>query len=948
MTRLRQPARGLLPLWLAIVCFAGIDCAAQTATSAQLDLAFNPAAVGIGSGAAQQLTASFTVSGSATPTATLHYGIDYTLAVAITCAPSAGSQVCTVPVIFTPALPGARKDALFLKDGSTTLATVYLGGVGQSPLAQLQPGVVTPLVSGATYDQRESAVDENGTVYVLSPNSPTGSNVYSVTKAGVVSVVPVTVSAPTGIAIDGAGILYIPSAAPGSMLITWNTVTQTQNSVSAALPPPYPCAATTSTPEQLSGAAVDAFGDVYTLDEVCQSIIEVRPNGTTVVNAVSPVMNADPTFIAVDSSGNVFVSCIDTINEQLASSSQSAITNPGDPETSQLQVDPADSLYVVPHSGGGVVELPPSNYESPQGALDPAAVIAGIGLGSDGTLYVGNLGTSSGVGNGNLDKVDRSQGAIAFGQQVFGTASASQQVALYNGGNDSLTVSNVALTGSSSGYALEAAATNNCSSGLVLAPGSYCQVAASLTPAQVGNLTGSIVFSTNSLNNASSIETVALSGFVPGSYATLSPNPVAFGNQDMGTTSTAATVTLSNTGTVELTSILVSLTGANTSDFAISTGANACGSSLAIGASCSIYVTFTPSAAANYMAVLSVADNAANSSQTATLTGTGIPPLAIMQIDELIHTTDAPELGSSVAMNIVETIHTADARALGSSVAMNIDEAIHTTDTDTLTAVVTPTQTSLASSVDPSVAGQSVIFTATVSSAAGIPPGTVQFNINGAAAGSPVPLNAAGQALYSTAALADGANSITATYSGNISFLRSMSNTLAQSVLDFAFTTGSTPSETIFPGQSAAFQFAIAPQGAFGDTITFSATGLPPGATAAFNPSSVTPSSTSSTVTMTIQTAKPSAALHSPWPSRSNYAVLLGVLLPLCGIRRVRRTLKRSRLFLAVVFSFGIALGLSGCAGDGFFNQPPQTYTITVTATSGSLQHSTTVSLTVE
>jgi hypothetical protein len=42
-------------------------------------------------------------------------------------------------------------------------------------------------------------------------------------------------------------------------------------------------------------------------------------------------------------------------------------------------------------------------------------------------------------------------------------------------------------------------------------------------------------------------------------------------------------------------------------------------------------------------------------------------------------------------------------------------------------------------------------------------------------------------------------------------------------------------------------------------------------------------------------------------------------------------------------------LGLSGCvSGSGFFGPPSTTYTITVTATSGSLQHSTTVLLTVK
>jgi hypothetical protein len=47
--------------------------------------------------------------------------------------------------------------------------------------------------------------------------------------------------------------------------------------------------------------------------------------------------------------------------------------------------------------------------------------------------------------------------------------------------------------------------------------------------------------------------------------------------------------------------------------------------------------------------------------------------------------------------------------------------------------------------------------------------------------------------------------------------------------------------------------------------------------------------------------------------------------------------------------SLGALIGMTGCgASSGFFGQTPQNYTITVTATSGTLSHSTTVTLTVE
>ena len=79
-----------------------------------------------------------------------------------------------------------------------------------------------------------------------------------------------------------------------------------------------------------------------------------------------------------------------------------------------------------------------------------------------------------------------------------------------------------------------------------------------------------------------------------------------------------------NSSTTAVTGITPTLTGTNPGDFAITTGTNACGATLAASATCYIYVTFKPASAASFSATLSVADNAANTPQTASLTGTGV------------------------------------------------------------------------------------------------------------------------------------------------------------------------------------------------------------------------------------------------------------------------------------------------------------------------------------
>jgi hypothetical protein len=83
------------------------------------------------------------------------------------------------------------------------------------------------------------------------------------------------------------------------------------------------------------------------------------------------------------------------------------------------------------------------------------------------------------------------------------------------------------------------------------------------------------------------------------------------------------------------------------------------------------------------------------------------------------------------------------------------------------------TSTSVASSSDPSVFGQSVTFTATVTSGAGTPTGNVQFVVDGSNFGAPVAL-AGGQATSgATSILAVGDHTVVANYLGATNFATS-------------------------------------------------------------------------------------------------------------------------------------------------------------------------------
>jgi hypothetical protein len=79
---------------------------------------------------------------------------------------------------------------------------------------------------------------------------------------------------------------------------------------------------------------------------------------------------------------------------------------------------------------------------------------------------------------------------------------------------------------------------------------------------------------------------------------------------------------------------------------------------------------------------------------------------------------------------------------------------------------VLPTTTTLTSAPNPSTSGQSVTFTATVTSGSGVPAGTVTFTEGATVWASGVAVNGAGQAAFSTAALAVGSHTLTATFTG--------------------------------------------------------------------------------------------------------------------------------------------------------------------------------------
>ncbi len=258
---------------------------------------------------------------------------------------------------------------------------------------------------------------------------------------------------------------------------------------------------------------------------------------------------------------------------------------------------------------------------------------ASLGTGASCSINVSFTPTGTGTRSGTLSVTDNASGSpqtvalsgsgiapaaaglsppsLTFASRLVGTTSPAQTVKLSNTGSVPLNISSIATTG-------DYTETNNCNASL--GKGASCNINVSFTPTATGTRSGTLSVTDNA---SGSPQTVALSGSGIAPAAALSPASLTFAGQLVGTTSSAQSVTLSNTGSAPLNISHIATSG----DYTQNTN---CGGSLGAGASCNINVSFKPTATGTRNGTLSVTDNASGSPQTAALSGSGIAPAAAL------------------------------------------------------------------------------------------------------------------------------------------------------------------------------------------------------------------------------------------------------------------------------------------------------------------------------
>lgn len=242
----------------------------------------------------------------------------------------------------------------------------------------------------------------------------------------------------------------------------------------------------------------------------------------------------------------------------------------------------------------------------------------------------------------------------------------------------------------------------------------------------------------------------------------------------------------------------------------------------------------------------------------------------------------------------------------------------------------------LASSLNPSIVGQSVTFSAIFTSNVSIPTGQVRF-LDGATVIGTGTLNSAGQAFLTTSSLAAGTRSISAAYDATINFLAAASASLGQVVLPVTpapFSLTVTPNSlTLGVGRTATLlatvtgpiPIALSCADTFGEsTCIFSQTAFPAGGGA---------------TSFLLSTSAPHDCGDPGHPyflgqitnSPGKPGALLAALATCTLLIRRRRRLPSALLLLTVA---ALALGsLSGCGHCTDLGTRPGTYSFTVTAT---------------
>ena len=574
---------------------------------------------------------------------------------------------------------------------------------------------------------------------------------------------------------------------------------------------------------------------------------------------------------------------------------------------------------------------------------------------------------------------------LAFGSQAVATASDPQTITATNSGSAPLTISSVVATG-------DFTETDTCTSATI-AVGLTCTVQVRFLPTVTGRRNGLLTVYGNIAGGQAS---TTLSGTAtPPAAVILKPLGLVFLPTNINATSPAQNVTISNTGGTSTSLQTPIVSGAG---FKIS--ADTCTATLLPDSGCTVAITFTPTASGVSSGSFTISDGAGT--QTASLTGTGVTPAtdalsatSLAFAVQKLTTVSAPQQititnAGDVALTLISaqttstdfTITNACGASLNPHSTCAIDVAFQPQSIGHIAAQFTiadeyRTQTVALSGtgVAPPGVSLSPLYNLTfpvtgVGQTAA--PQTVTLTNNGG-----LPLNLTSTVLTGDFSILAGSDTcgvtlapdnactlqvvftptVGGTRTGTLTITDSAPNSpqvlhLSGNAVDFALTPDGDTTVTISSGENAVFPLLFTSSTA--DTTNFTCAGVPLNATCNVTPASVAQGG-ATTVSVTILTGTLTASLVPPARSGSRSGLWLAALLPL-GLLTLRRNRRLSLLLLCCLLlptgcGTGRQLPSSGSTGGSSGQTavtPAGTYPIVVSAISGGLTRTITLTLVVK